>query len=257
MVKEERLNWILNRLSRDGRVLAIDLIAELGVSEDTVRRDLRELATSRRLRRVHGGALPPSPVALSYAARVRQSVPEKRSIASAAARLVENGQLVFLDGVTTNVLVAEFLAPDLRATVVTNSVPVAAVLSEHPSVEVILIGGKLLKSSRVALGAEAVETIRSFRADLLLLGTCSLDMDAGITVPHYEEAPVKRAMIAASSRVIGLATGEKLGTAMACAVGQVTDLDAIVTEANTPERLLEPYRDAGIEILRGDNEGEL
>jgi len=250
--KEERFRWILDRLSRNGRVLANDLTTELGVSEDTIRRDLRELASLRQVRRVHGGALPPSPVALSYSIRAQQSVPQKRSIARAAARILQDGQLVFLDGGTTNVLVAESLRPDLRATIVTNSIPVAQVLCEHLSVEVILIGGKVLKGSRVALGAPALDAIASFRADLFLLGTCSVDIEAGITVPHFDEAPIKRAMIAASSRVVGLATAEKLGTAMKCIVGSATELDAIVTEAETPDELLAPYRNAGIEIIQGE-----
>jgi len=253
LVKEERLNWILARLKSDGKVLAADLTSDLGVSEDTIRRDLRELAASRRVRRVHGGALPASSiVALDYAARARQSVPQKKSIARAAAKLVENGALVFLDGGTTNVQVAESLAPDLQATVITNSIPVAMVLSEHASVEVILIGGKLLRPSRVTTGAEAVDAIRKYRADLFLLGTCSLDLAAGITVPHLDEAPIKRAMMASAARVVGLVTAKKFGTAMACVVGPIDELDAIVTEFDTKSELLSPYLQAGIEVIRGE-----
>ena len=192
LVKEERLNWILARLQREGRVLAADLTSDLGVSEDTIRRDLRELAETRRVRRVHGGALPPVAGALDYAARARHSVPQKRSIARAAARMVQPGAVVFLDGGTTNVHVAESLAPGLRATVITNSIPVAMVLCNHDLLQVILIGGKVLRAARVTTGPDAVDAIRSYRADLFLLGTCSIDLLAGITVPHIDEAPVKR-----------------------------------------------------------------
>ena len=114
MVKEERLSWIVDRLAREGKVLATDLTHLLGVSEDTIRRDLRELAALRRVRRVHGGALPPSPVALNYSVRERQSVPQKKSIARAAAALIKPGWVVFLDGGTTNVHVAESLRPLCR-----------------------------------------------------------------------------------------------------------------------------------------------
>jgi DeoR/GlpR family transcriptional regulator of sugar metabolism len=252
LVKEERLNWILDQLTREGKVLATDLTAALGVSEDTIRRDLRELASLSRVRRVHGGALRSSPVALNYAIREKQSVPQKKSIARAAARLIEDGAVVFMDGGTTNVHVAESLPVNLTATVITNSIPVAMILSDHASVEVVLIGGRVLRSSRVALGPEAVDAIRSYRADLFLLGTCSLDLHAGITVPHLDEAPVKRAMIASAARVVGLVTAEKLGTAMACVVGPVSELDAIVTEHDTASDLLEPYLQAGIQVIRGE-----
>ena len=246
------MTWILERLAREGKVVATHLTSELGVSEDTIRRDLRELASMRRLRRVHGGALPPSPVALQYAVRERQSVPQKKSIARAASRLVAAGSVVFLDGGTTNLHVAESFAPDLRATVITNSVPVAMALADHGAIEVVFLGGGLLKGSRVTVGAETIDAIRQYRADLFLLGTCSLDFEAGITVPHMEEAPVKRAMIAASARVVGLVTAEKLGTAMACVVGPVSALDALVTEPETDDALLEPYRQAGIQVIRGE-----
>ncbi len=252
LVKEERLNWILSRVKRDGKVLAAELTTDLGVSEDTVRRDLRELAAARQVRRIHGGALPPSPPALNYAARAHQSVPQKRSIARAAARLVQPGAVVFIDGGTTNVHVAESLPGDLRATIITNSVPVAMVLSEHASIEVILIGGRLLGASRVTVGSEAVDAIRGFRADLFLLGTCSLDLDVGITVPHVEEAPIKRAMIGAATRVVGLVTAEKLGTAMACVVGPLASLDAIVTEFTTPLEAISPYERTGLQVIRGE-----
>lgn len=255
MVKEERMGWILERLSLEGKVLATDLTSVLGVSEDTIRRDLRELAALRRVRRVHGGALPSSPMASNYAVREHQSVPEKRAIAAKAASLVNNGMVVFLDGGTTNVHVAENLPPGLHVSVITNSIPVAAVLSDHASIEVLLLGGKVLHSSRVTLGSETVDAVRTYRADLLLLGACALDRAAGITVPHVEEASVKRAMIAASNRVVGLATAEKLSTAMACVVGAITELDAIVTEQTTSADLLEPFRNAGIEIILGDEIG--
>ena len=229
-----------------------DLTHDLGVSEDTIRRDLRELASMRRVRRVHGGALPPSRAAVDFTERARQSVPQKRSIARAAAKLVETGAVVFLDGGTTNVHVAECLPADLSATVITNSIPVAMVLSDHASINLILVGGTVLRPSRVATGPEAVDCIRRYRADLFLLGTCSLDRGAGITVPHVEEAPIKRAMIAAAGRVVGLVTSDKLGTAAACVVGSIHDLDAIVTESGTEADLLAPYRETGIEIIRGE-----
>ena len=87
---------------------------------------------------------------------------------------------------------------------------------------------------------------------ICIYGTCSLDFHAGITVPHVDEAPVKRAMIAASTKVVGLVTAEKLGTAMSCVVGSVDELDAIVTESSTSASRLELFANAGIEVIRGE-----
>ena len=152
MLTAERRQQILETLRRDGKVLASELSAVLNVSEDTIRRDLRELAEAGLLQRVHGGALPRSPAAASFAIRQSQAPSAKAAIANAAAQLVRNGQVIILDGGTTTLQVAQRLPLDLRATIVTNSPPIAVALAEHPAVEVIVIGGRLLQDSLVTIG---------------------------------------------------------------------------------------------------------
>src|SRR5512141_3010720 len=107
MFTAERRQYILEVLRREGRVQVPSLSAELGISEDTIQRDLRDLAAEGRLQRVHGGALPRSPAVQGYAARELQAPSAKQAIARAAASLVRHGQIVLLDGGTTNVLVAQ------------------------------------------------------------------------------------------------------------------------------------------------------
>src|SRR5512136_1362374 len=143
-------------LHREGRIIAKDLSAELRVSEDTIRRDLRDLAAEGLIQRVHGGALLRSPATASYTARQQQAPSAKHNIAQVAARLVQNDQVIILDGGTTNVLVAQHLPLDLRATVITNSPPAAIALMGHAHVETILIGGRLYKESLVTIGAAAI-----------------------------------------------------------------------------------------------------
>jgi DeoR/GlpR family transcriptional regulator of sugar metabolism len=230
-------------------VLASELSVALGVSEDTIRRDLRELAEADLLQRVHGGALPRSPAAASFAARQGQAPSAKQVIARAAAQLVRDGQVIILDGGTTTLQVAQRLPVDLRATVVTNSPPIAIVLAEHPQVEVVIVGGRLYKHSLVAIGAGAVETLRAIRADICMLGVCSLHPQDGISVPDLEEAHVKRAMIAGAAEVVALASAEKLGTAAPYIVGPIGDLTHIVTEREIPDEVLAAYRAQGITLI--------
>ncbi len=130
MLKEERQQAIIELLRRDGKVLAADLITRLNVSEDTIRRDLNELAEAGILQRVHGGALPRSP-SLPYEQRVRETDAAKRAIAETAARLIHEGQVVFMDSGSTVLEVVAYLPTSLRATIVTNSLPVAAALIHH------------------------------------------------------------------------------------------------------------------------------
>jgi DeoR/GlpR family transcriptional regulator of sugar metabolism len=249
MLTAERRQQILETLRRDGKVLASELSAALNVSEDTIRRDLRELAEAGLLQRVHGGALPRSPASASFAVRQGQAPAAKQAIARAAARLVRDGQVIILDGGTTTLQVAQRLPIGLRATVITNSPPIAIALAEHPQVEVIIIGGRLYKQSLVAIGAATVEALRMIHADVCMLGVCSLHPQDGISVPELEEAHVKRAMIAGAAEVVALASAEKLGTAAPYIVGPIGDLTQIVTERGVPDAVLASYRAHGITII--------
>ncbi len=252
MLKPERHRKILDRLRADGRVLASELSAELGVSDDTVRRDLADLAGAGVLQRVHGGAVPTSPAVTvgSYAARERQAPEAKRAVARAAAALVRDGQAVLLDGGTTARLAAEALAPGLRATVITHSPTVADVLAEHPGVEVVLLGGRLQKVSRVAVGAATVEAVRMVRADVYLLGVGAVHPEVGLSTDDLEEAHVKRAMIAGAAEVVALATSEKLGTAARYVFGAASDLTHLVTDAGADEAALAAYARLGVTVVR-------
>jgi DeoR/GlpR family transcriptional regulator of sugar metabolism len=250
MLTAERRQYILELLRRDGKVLATELSAALKVSEDTIRRDLRELAEAGLLQRVHGGALPSSPAATSYAARQQQAPRAKAAIAQAAAQLVRNGQVIIMDSGTTTLQVAQHLPIDLRATVITNSPPIAVALAEHPSVEVVVIGGRLIKEALAAVGAATVEALHMIRADICMLGVCSLHPEVGISVPDLEEAHVKRAMIAGAAEVVALASAEKLGTAAPYIVGPLGDLTHLVTERSVEEESLAAYRALGITVIR-------
>jgi len=250
MMTEERRRSIVQTLQRDGKVLASELSKNLNVSEDTIRRDLRELAAAGVLQRVHGGALPRSPVAASFSERQRQIPQAKSDIARAAVSLIRHDQVIILDGGTTPLQVAQHLPVDLRATVITHSPPIALALTEYPRIEVILIGGRLNKHEQITVGAAAVEAFRDLRADICFLGIGSLHPEIGISTLDLEEAYVKRAMIASAAEVVALTSSDKLGTASPYIVGPLSDLTHLVTERAVPETVLEPYRLSGITIVR-------
>src|SRR2546426_8409622 len=169
MLTEERRRSILQTLQREGKVLASELSKTLQVSEDTIRRDLNELAAAGELQRVHGGALPRLLAPATFIERQQPAPGAKAAIAQAAVRLIRQDQIIILDGGTTPLQVAEHLPLDLRATVITHSPPVAIALAEHPTVEVIVIGGKLYKKEMMAVGAGTREGFRDIRADLCVL----------------------------------------------------------------------------------------
>ncbi len=247
MLTAERRRSIMQTLQHDGKVLASELSKDLNVSEDTIRRDLRELAVAGR---VHGGALPISPATASFTERQQQAAGAKAAIARAAIQFIRQHQVIILDGGTTPLQVAQHLPYDLRATVITHSPPVASVLAEHPEIEVIVIGGKLYKHGVVTVGAATVEAYSNIRADLCFLGISGLHPEVGISTLDLEEAYVKRAIIASAAEVVALTSAEKLGTAAPYVVGPLSDLTHLVTEDSVSNEVLAPYRVPGITIIR-------
>lgn len=248
---EERRQRILELLARDGKVIAADLSQTFDVSEDTIRRDLRDLADAGKLQRVHGGALPRSPGVASFMARQEQNIDAKAAIAKEAAKLITSGQVVIIDGSTTTLEVARQLPHDLKATFVTNSPPIATALSHRSYLEIIMTGGRLNKETQVLTGAATLESLRAVRADLCFLGICSLHPDIGITATDLEEAHVKRTMIDNSAEVVALADAEKLGTASPFVISPIQELTHIVTEKNVSDKKLKPYTKLGITVARG------
>jgi len=250
MLAAERRQHILSRLSREGKVVAKQLSEDLGLSEDTIRRDLHDLAADGQLLRVHGGALPLSPAVADFSERQHQEISSKDVIARAAAKLVHNGQVVLFDGGTTNILVAQHLPYDLHGTIITNSPLLAETLSSHHHLDVIILGGHLFRESMVTMGTATLEALEMVNADLCFLGICSLHPEMGISTGNLEEAYLKRAMIARAAEVVALASPEKLNTAAPYVVGPLVEISEIITERGVTEEILNPYRALGITVTR-------
>jgi DeoR/GlpR family transcriptional regulator of sugar metabolism len=157
--------------------------------------------------------------------------------------------VILLDAGTTTLEVARRLPPDLDATVITNSPPIAVALAEHPALEVTMLGGTLAKDAQAVVGAATVEALHSIRADVLVLGVCSLHPEVGITVMDLEESHVKRAMIENAAEVVAVSSAEKLGSAGPFVVAPLDELTHLVTERSVPADQLAPYRELGIEVV--------
>lgn len=239
MLVAQRRDLLLDRLRLDGRVIAKDLAAELGVSEDSVRRDLRDLAAAGLCQRVYGGALPASPAMADYPARQAIETDSKHRVAARAAALIEPGNTVILDGGTTALAVARALAPDLKALVVTHSPTVAAALANHPTVDVYVIGGLLFKHSVVTCGAAAVEALEGINADLFLLGVTGVHPKVGLTTGDADEAAMKRALSRRAADTYVLASKEKIGAASPIAVLPLKAVAGIITDAPSTSQIMQ------------------
>ena len=250
MLTSQRKQLILERLRRDGQIIAKILSQELGLSEDTIRRDLRELAQEGHLQRVHGGALPASPAVADFAGRQEIATTGKVAIGRAAAALVRPGQVILLDGGTTAVQMARHLALDLRVTVVTHSPSVAVELVGHAGVEVILLGGRLFKHSVVAVGATVIEAAARIRADTFFMGVTGIHPEAGLSTGDLEEAHVKRALSQRAAETVVLASTEKLHTASPYVIAPIGEVSGMVVERDVPTEALAPFERLGISVTR-------
>ena len=250
MLASQRKQYILATLQRDGQLVAKTLAQELELSEDTIRRDLRELAQEGLLQRVHGGALPASPAIVNFPQRQQIATAAKEAIGRAAAQLIQPGQVVIIDGGTTAVQLARHLPPELQATVVTHSPTIAVELATHKSVEIILIGGRLFKHSVVAVGAVAIEALSHIHADSFFMGVTGVHPQAGLTTGDLEEAYMKRACSERAAETFVLASTEKLGVASAYVIAPVTRASGLIIEQAVEEKVVEPYVALGVTILR-------
>lgn len=250
MLTSERKTFILGRLRVEGRVVAKDIAQALDLSEDTIRRDLRELAGEGLLQRVHGGALPASPALADLKTRRKVSSEGKAEIAKAAAGMVQPGQIVFLDGGTTTVALARSLPAGLAATVVTHSPDIAVALADHPSIEVELIGGRLYKHSNVTIGAVAVEAITRIRPDLYFMGATGIHPEFGISTGDREEAAIKRTILRMAAETFVLASREKIGAVSAYGIAETAEIAGLIVDRAVADDELQAFRARGLSITR-------
>jgi DeoR/GlpR family transcriptional regulator of sugar metabolism len=249
MLTSERKALIKDVLKAEGRIVAKEFSRRLKVSEDTIRRDLRELAAEGLLLRVHGGALPASPAIASFGAREQASVAAKVRLAQAAVGLIAPDQVIFIDGGTTNVQLARHLPRELRATVVTHSPSIAVELVDYPQIAVELIGGRLFKHSIVAVGAACIEAVSEVRADLFFMGATGIHPEAGVTTGDREEAAIKRLIARQSAETVILATADKLGAASPYRIMPLAEVGTVIAERGLADDRRQPLLDAGVALL--------
>ena len=249
MLKEERQSLILREINIHNKVLLSDLGHRFDVSEDTIRRDLQDLADADKIIKVRGGALSKSYQMYSYREDDIYAYQEKTIIAGKAISLLRDGMLVLISGGSTNLEIARILPPELRVTFLTVSLSTAMQLLDHSNSEVIFIGGTLSKTARISIGGEVIQALQGVRPDLCIMGTNGIDASEGVTDSDWEVVTVKKAMIQASKKVVVHAIGEKLNSVQKIRVCSLAELDVLLTELPPSHGLLAPYRKAGLTVL--------
>ena len=249
MLKKERQAYILHQVNLHNRVLSSSLCIDINVSEDTIRRDLQELAEEGKVIKVHGGALSHSFNHVHFPTNGVYSQNQKRKIAQKAISLISNGMFILTSGGTTILEMARLLSPQLKATFISGSIPAILEYMNHPNIEVILIGDRISKNSKITVGTEAIAKIKQMKVDMCFLGTNAIDLQHGITDNDWEVVQLKKAMIESSQKVVCLAIAEKINTFQPIQIADLKKIDILITELSPDDPVLQPYVDAGIQVI--------
>lgn len=247
MLAAERRDMLVARLRRDGKLIARDLAAELGLSEESVRRDLRELAAAGLCQRVYGGALPASPLlGTNHEARTKIAPESKRRVGARAAYLITPGSTVILDGDTTGLAVAEALRPDVDATIITRHPAIATALLDHPTVKVFTLGGWVNRPG----GAAMAEAATKITADLCLTTVTGIHHEAGLCIDDPDSAALLRILISRAADTYILGSLDKIGHAAPYMVTSLSNVAGIVTDAPSYHPTIQQLRQQEVNIIQ-------
>jgi len=249
MLKRERQAYILHQVNLHNKVLSTDLSQHINVSDDTIRRDLQELAEAGKLIKVHGGALSPSFHHGNHPSKEVYSYTQKSIIAQKAGSLVKDGMFILTGGGTTIIELAKSLPAELHATFISGSIPAVFEYMNHPNIDVIVIGDKISKNSKITVGLEAISRIRQLRADLCFLGINAINLDNGVSDNDWEVVQIKKAMIESAQQLVCLTIAEKINSQQPIQVCDIKKIDTLITELPPNDPLLEPYIKTGIKVL--------
>jgi DeoR family transcriptional regulator, fructose operon transcriptional repressor len=246
----ERKQAIVTRLRADGRIDAGEIAARLGVTKETVRKDLIGLERQGLLRRVHGGAVPVERFSFEppVSTRIYYSREKSRIAAAALAHLPGAGGSVLIDAGSTTARLAELFPSDRELTVYTNTLPIAMTLINRPLLTVVTLGGRIRPLTIAEVGDRAARALSEINVDVAFLGTNAISVERGLTTPDQAEAAVKRQMLASARRRILLADHSKVGAVSLCKHADLSDIDLLITDTGLADAELRALQAAGLEV---------
>jgi len=253
MYAEERQQAMASLVGEHGRLSVAAIADRFGVTTETVRRDLSTLERIGLVRRVHGGAVPASSLAViesGLGERDQANTAEKELIAKAALdELPPPGGTVLIDAGSTTARFASLLPRDHRLVVLTHAVPIAARLAGLPHIDLYLLPGRVRTTTQAAVGSDTVRALGRLRVDVAFLGTNGITVEHGLSTPDHDEAAAKRAMVHAARRAVCLADSSKIGTETAIRFADLEEIDVVVTDGGTSPDARAALEDVGVEVV--------
>jgi len=243
MLKDERQAYIIKQINIHNKVLSADLSRQLDVSEDTIRRDLNEMAEAGKILKVYGGAISKS-FHYPFQQNDVYARDAKKEIARKALKLIQNGMVILTGGGTTMIEMARMVPENLSCTLFTVSPLLALELTEHSNLDVHLIGGQLAKNSQICVGAQVINQLSDIKADLCFMGTNGISLQDGITDSDWEVIQIKKAMINSAEKTAVMSIAEKINSIHKMKVCNLNAINYVITDLEPKHPHLSQYAKA-------------
>ncbi len=249
MFAEERKLAIVDTVTRKGSVTVAELCEQFVVSPATIRNDLRDLEKAGKLIRTHGGAMMRQRTGSETTLEVRavENVDAKKAIAATVLDCIDDGDTVILDVGTTVYELARLVVERRKVRILTNDLNIGLLADEYPGTEIYVLGGKARPGYHCTVGADAIRTLSNYAVDKAFMGTNGFDIAYGASTPDPGHAEIKRAMLAAASKVFLLCDSTKIGKRSFARFAEPHDIDVLVTERMTQDEL-QRFEEAGLEV---------
>lgn len=249
MLKDERLKIILDEIKTYNKVQSSELSEKLNVSEDTIRRDLKELAEQGYIKKVHGGAMATSFIPANLKKSLGFVDENFIKIIKKALQLMENNQVIIMDSGHINLKMVSMISGELQATIYTNSLPIATKLCDLPNIDTIFLGGKIMCKRQISSGLELTQSLANIHADLFFLDAGCLHDEIGITHTHREEAAIKRAFANSANQVVALTPSDQIGVFSPFKVIPIEQINTLITDLEPNHKKLSSFIKRDIEVI--------
>jgi DeoR/GlpR family transcriptional regulator of sugar metabolism len=253
MLAIERQRRILELLHGAGSLRTIETAGELGVTDETVRKDFEILEKRGELIRTHGGASRPERIREELPFTERQAVrrEEKQSIARLAASRIQANETIFLDASSTALTLTEFL-PDLPLTILTNALNIFNALADRPNLDLICTGGLFDSKSRSFIGLTAERSLQRYNIHRMFFSGNGIHLERGVSESNSRQAAFKERVIANAEEVVFLADHSKLGQKAGFFFAEIADLSCLITDKAADKKFIEQLQGHGVEVLQGE-----
>lgn len=246
----ERRNKIIELLNENGKVNVNELSNMFGVSGVAIRTDLTELEKQDLLTRVHGGAITTykSYYDMNFVQRANTNAKEKECIASTIATMIKDNSTIMMNAGTTPIFVMRALE-DKKVTIVTNSIALALEGAKNHNFKIILLGGDVNSDYQFTYGVTALKSLEQYSADVFIMSIDGIDATKGVSTFYYQEAEICNSMIEHSKKTIITADYSKFGRCAFANIGNLTNIDTIVTNENADTGVLNSLYDKKVKII--------